>query len=52
MFYVKKATEEMDRVWKVGKWSEAKNLQILKVHVINYKGIVMSNLQSQSKEKK
>ena len=32
-YYVQKATEEMDRLWDSGDWSEEKNESILKEHL-------------------
>ena len=32
-YYAQKATEEMDRLWDAGQWSEEKNESILKEHL-------------------
>ena len=32
-YYAKKATEEMDRLWETGQWSQEKNEAILKEHL-------------------
>ena len=32
-YYAQKATEEMDRLWESGDWSEEKNEAILKEHL-------------------
>ena len=32
-YYAQKATEEMDRLWDAGEWSEEQNEQILKEHL-------------------
>ena len=32
-YYAQKATEEMDRLWDSGEWSEEKNVAILKEHL-------------------
>ncbi len=32
-YYAQKATEEMDRLWEAGEWSEEKNEQVLKEHL-------------------
>ena len=32
-YYAQKATEEMDRLWDAGQWSEEKNEAILKEHL-------------------
>lgn len=32
-YYAQKATEEMDRLWSVGEWSEEKNTEVLNEHL-------------------
>ena len=32
-YYAQKATEEMDRLWESGRWSEEKNEAVLKEHL-------------------
>lgn len=32
-YYAKKATEEMDKLWKSGLWGEEKNKQVLREHL-------------------
>ena len=32
-YYAQKATEEMDRLWENGEWSEEKNEDVLKEHL-------------------
>jgi len=32
-YYAQKATEEMDRLWENGEWSEVKNEGVLKEHL-------------------
>lgn len=32
-YYAQKATEEMDKLWESGEWSEEKNEAILKEHL-------------------
>lgn len=32
-YYAKKATEEMDRLWDAGQWSEQENEAVLKEHL-------------------
>ena len=32
-YYAQKATEEMDRLWDEGEWSEEKNEQVLSEHL-------------------
>ena len=32
-YYAQKATEEMDKLWESGEWSEGKNEAILKEHL-------------------
>lgn len=32
-YYAQKATEEMDRLWESGEWSEEKNEAVLKEHL-------------------
>ena len=32
-YYARKATEEMDRLWDSGEWSEAKNEAVLEEHL-------------------
>ena len=32
-YYAQKATEEMDRLWMAGEWSEEKNDSVLKEHL-------------------
>lgn len=32
-YYAKKATEEMDRLWDSGEWSETKNEAVLEEHL-------------------
>lgn len=32
-YYAKKATEEMDKLWKSGLWGEEKNEQVLREHL-------------------
>lgn len=34
-YYAKKATEEMDRLWDSGEWSEVKNEAVLEEHLRN-----------------
>lgn len=32
-YYAQKATEEMDKLWESGEWSEEKNEAVLKEHL-------------------
>ena len=32
-YYAQKATEEMDKLWELGEWSEEKNEAVLKEHL-------------------
>lgn len=33
IYYAQKATEEMDKLWETGAWSEEKNKAVLKEHL-------------------